>query len=198
MQRLQRLLSPVLVAAALAVPSAASAERHEGLLLRVTPGISAAAASATVEDQEMSLQGGAGQLGLTAGWAVAPRIVLTFELLGQAVLGPDLEIDGDTMEIDDDVSWGISYAGLGASFYFQNNIYLAGSGGPLVMTLDSDRIEAETNLGGAAKLAAGYEWWVGREVGLGVALQLLAGAVPDRDDTWGVATLGLAFSATYN
>jgi hypothetical protein len=192
-------LSLILAMAGLAIPSAALAERHEGLLLRVTPGVSAAAANARVDDQDMSLRGGAGQLGPTAGWAVAPRVILTLELLGHAVLGPDLEIDGDVTETDDDVTWGISYGGLGASFYLPSNFYLAASGGPLVMTLDSDTLDrAETDVGGAGKLAAGYEWWVGREVGLGAALELLAGAVPDGDETWGVATLGLSFSATYN
>jgi hypothetical protein len=196
---MHRPLCLVSILAGLAIPAAARAERHEGLLLRVTPGISAAAATATVDDREMSLQGGAGKLGISAGWAVAPRIVLTLELLGHAVLGPDLEIDGDVTETDEDVEWGISYAGLGASFYFRNNFYLSGSGGPLVMTIDSDMIEeTDTDLGGAARLGAGYEWWVGREVGLGIALDLLAGAVPDGDATWGVATLGLSFSATYN
>ena len=197
---MQRPLSPfLLIAAVAAVPSSAAAQRHEGLLLRVTPGISSAAASATVDDQEMSLRGGAGQLGITAGWAITPRLILTAELLGHAILGPDLEIDGDVTETDEDVEWGISYAGLGASYYFRNNLYLAGSGGPLIMTLDSDELEsAETDVGGAARLAVGYEWWVGSEVGLGVAVDLMAGAVPDDEDMWGVATLGLALSATYN
>jgi hypothetical protein len=196
---MSRRLTLILALALPAGPSAALAERHEGFLFRITPGVSAAAATAEVEEEEMSLSGGAGQLGLTAGWAVAPRVILTLELLGHAILGPDLEIDGDVMETDDEVEWGISYAGLGANLYLRNNFYLAGSGGLLVMTLDSDTIEkAETDLGGAGKIAAGYEWWVGREFGMGVALEFMAGAVPDDDTTWGVATIGLALSATYN
>ncbi|HKE18947.1 MAG TPA: hypothetical protein VKB80_28930 [Kofleriaceae bacterium] len=192
-------LSLLLAMAALAIPSAAWADRHDGLLLRVTPGIAGAGATADVDDRDASIRGAAGRLGVTAGWAVVPRVILTVELLGHAVLGPDLEVDGDVTETDDDVSWGVSYAGLGVDFYTRNNFHIAGSGGPLIMTLDSDEIDrAETDVGGGGKLAAGYEWWAGPEVGLGVTLELLAGAVPDGDTTWGVGTLGLAFSATYN
>jgi hypothetical protein len=199
-----RRLSPAILLAAplaaLTVPSSAAAQPHEGFLFRVTPGVSAAAASTTVDEVDYTLSGAAGQLGLVAGWAVAPRFILTAELLGHAILGPDLEVDDDTMETDDDLEWGISYAGLGATYYFRSNAFVAASGGALIMTLDSDDLDrAETDLGGAGKLTAGYEWWVGRETGLGVALELMAGAVPDDEDvTWGVATLGLALSATYN
>jgi hypothetical protein len=199
---MDRRISLSLVLAALAPPSLAAAKPHDGLLLRATPGVSAAVATTTVDDTEYSLSGGAGQLGLVGGWAVAPRLIITGELLGHSILGPDLEVDGDVMETDDDeVTWAISYAGLGATYYFQSNAYLAGSAGVLLMTLDTDDTDEErTELGGAGKLAVGYEWWVASEFGLGVALEFLAGAVPDgeNDVTWGVATLGLALSATYN
>ena len=203
---MHRRLVPVICLAAslsaVALPSLAAAKPHDGLLLRATPGVSAAAATTTVDETDYSLSGGAGQLGLVAGWAVVPRLIITGELLGHAILGPDLEIDGEVMETEDDeVTWGISYAGLGVTYYFQSNVYLAGSGGALIMTLDTDDEDEErTELGGAGKLSAGYEWWVGPEFGLGAAVELLAGAVPDGEDdvTWGVATLGLALSATYN
>ncbi len=177
---------------------ATAGEPHEGLLVRLTPGVASAAASATVDDTDYTLKGGAGRLGITGGWSLSPRLVVTAELLGQAVVGPELEIDGDEHTTDDDVTWGVSYAGLGINYYFQSNLYLAGSAGGLVMTLDTSDAEAETDLGFAAKAALGYEWWLGREWGLGVALDLMAGAVPDEDTDWGVATIGLAMSATYN
>jgi hypothetical protein len=204
-RRLSSAISLAASLAALALPSLAGAKPHDGLLLRATPGVSAAAATTTVDETDYSLSGGAGQLGLMAGWAVAPRLIITGELLGHAIFGPDLEVDDDVMETDDDeVTWGISYAGLGATYYFKSNAYIGASGGALIMTLDTDGdeddVEARTDVGGAGKLTAGYEWWVGPEFGLGAGLELLAGAVPDgeEDVTWGVATLGLALSATYN
>lgn len=186
-------LAPALLAA-----RPAAAEPHEGVLIRLTPGVASAAASATVDDTDYTLKGGAGRLGIAGGWSLSPRLALTAELLGQAIVGPELEIDGVDHTTDDDVSWGVSYAGLGINYYFQSNLYLAGSAGGLVMTLDTSDDQAETDLGFAAKAVVGYEWWLGREWGLGVALDILAGAVPDEDTDWGVATIGLALSATYN
>jgi hypothetical protein len=191
-------ITTVALSAALAAARPAAAEPHEGLLVRFTPGVASAAASATVDETDYTLKGGAGRLGIAAGWSLSPRLVLTGEILGQAIVGPELEIDGDDHRTDDDVTWGVSYAGAGLNYYFQSNLYLAGSAGGLVMTLDTSDGEAETDVGFAAKAAIGYEWWLGREWGLGVALDLLAGAVPDDGTDWGVATIGLAASATYN
>lgn len=193
-----RLMMTTITLSLLFAAHPAAAEPHEGLLVRLTPGVASAAASASVDDTDYTLKGGAGRLGIVGGWSLSPRLVLTGELLGQAVVGPELEIDGAEHTTDDDVTWGVSYAGLGINYYFRNNLYLAGSAGGLVMTLDTSDSEAETDVGFAGKAALGYEWWVGREWGLGVALDLLAGAVPDDDTDWGVATIGLALSATYN
>ena len=69
----------------------------------------------------------------------------------------------------------------------------------MMMTLDvGDNDMAETELGFGMKLGAGYEWFVSKDVGLGLGLELLGGSVDDKGTKWSVATLGLAFSATYN
>jgi hypothetical protein len=194
-----RTMLTVVTVSLLFATTPAAAEPHEGLLIRFTPGVASAAASATVDDTDYTLSGDAGRLGIVAGWSVAPRLVLTAELLGQAIVGPELSIDDDEERTDDDVTWGVSYAGLGINYYFKNNLYLAGSAGGLIMTLDTSEMDtSETDLGFAAKAAIGYEWWLGREWGLGVALELLGGAVPGEETDWGVATIGLALSATYN
>lgn len=173
--------------------------RHRGLFLRVTPGVAASAATADDDGTDLALSGGAGRFGIAVGWAVSPRVILDVELLGHAVLGPELEIDGMTTETDDDVVWGVSYAGVGANYYLPSNLYLTGSLGAMMMTLEtSDMDTAETDVGFGLKVGVGYEWWVASKVGLGVGVELLAGSVDDGDARWGVATLGLAFSATYN
>jgi Outer membrane protein beta-barrel domain len=178
---------------------AASEPRHVGLFLRVTPGVAASAATAEVDGNELSLRGGAGRLGIAAGWAISPRVILAVELLGHAVLGPELESDGMTTTTDDDVVWGVSYAGVGLNYYLPSNLYLGASLGTMMMTLETSGMDtAETDLGFGLKAGVGYEWWVASKVGLGVGVELLAGSVDDGDARWGVATLGLAFSATYN
>jgi hypothetical protein len=178
---------------------AESEPRHSGLFLRVTPGVAASAATAEVDGNDLSLRGGAGRLGLAAGWAVAPRTIIAIELLGHAVVGPELESEGMTTMTDDDVVWGVSYAGVGLNYYLPSNLYLGASLGAMMMTLETSGMEtAETEVGFGLKAGIGYEWWVASKVGLGVGIELLAGSVDDGDARWGVATLGLAFSATYN
>ena len=200
---------PCLVCAALvAAPAAAQPvttvedrveEAHRGLFLRITPGIAGSAAQTTYEDTDYKLQGGAGRLGIAVGWAVSPRWIVAAELLGHVSLGPELESDGMTTVTDDDVAWGVSYAGIGFNHYLRSNVYFTASAGGLMMTLDTDEMDVgETDLGFGLKLGVGKEWWVANEVGLGVGLELLAGSVPDGDADWAVATFGLAFSATYN
>jgi hypothetical protein len=178
---------------------AESEPHHRGLFLRVTPGIAASAATAEVDGNDLSLRGGAGRLGLAAGWAVSPRTIIAVELLGHAVVGPELESKGMTTTTDDDVVWGVSYAGVGLNYYLPSNLYLGASLGAMMMTLETSGMDtAETELGFGLKAGIGYEWWVASKVGLGVGIELLAGSVDDGDARWGVATLGLAFSATYN
>lgn len=194
-----RIAAALSLATALAtVPSVAGASPHDGLLVRFTPGFSGAAAASTIDDSDYSISGAAGRLGVAVGYAVAPRFILTGELVGHTVFGPELEVDGDATGATRDVTWSTSYLGLGASYYLPSNFYFAGSLGPLIMMLETDRMESETDLGGAAKLTVGKEWWVSPDWGLGMAFELLGGAVPDGDADWTVATLGLAFSATYN
>ena len=173
--------------------------KHAGLFLRVTPGIAASAAVASVDNEDLSISGGAGRFGIAAGWAIQPRLILLGELIGHATLGPELEYKGDVTMTDDDVTWGISYAGAGVNYYLPSNLYLTGTAGALVMTLEtSDGVMNSTNTGFGLKLGLGKEWYVASKVGLGVGFELLAGSVPDGDANWGVATLGLTFSATYN
>jgi hypothetical protein len=126
-------------------------------------------------------------------------LIVTGELVGHAILGPKLETSGTVTETDDDVVWGISYAGVGVNWYSASNLYLHGSAGPLMMTIESDTMDREdTDVGFGSKLGVGYEWWLGREIGLGVGLELMAGRVKADDVDWNVGTLGLALSATYN
>ncbi|MGE0547411.1 MAG: hypothetical protein AB7O24_32850 [Kofleriaceae bacterium] len=195
----------VVIAAAAATASAQSVEasapppKHTGLFLRVTPGVAGSAAIAEQDGSDLTIKGGAGRFGLAVGYAVKPGLIITGELLGHAVLGPDLELAGETTRTDEDVVWGISYAGLGVNWYSASNLYVHGSLGPVMMSLETDDMPtAETEIGFGSKLGVGYEWFVAHKVGLGVGLELMTGRVDDHGTTWNLATLGLAFSATYN
>lgn len=207
MHRLISFLSSALVL--VAIPALARAQdeaqdlpaphRHDGLFIRIAPGIAGAAATTHVDGTDYTLSGAAGRLGIGIGWSIAPRIVLDAELLGHAVLGPTLDVSGDMTEADDDVTWGVSYAGVGATYFFRNNVNLSGSVGTMIMSLDAPNMDqARTDHGVGLKLGVGKEWWLSPRWGLGAALEILGGNVPDGDAHWGVATVGLTMSATYN
>jgi hypothetical protein len=65
---------------------------------------------------------------------------------------------------------------------------------------DSNSTLNLTNVGLAASLMVGKDWWVSENWGLGAAAQLLLGSAKDRyvDSNWTTAALALMFSATYN
>ena len=207
MYRLTSLLAAALVL--IAIPALARAQdqaadlpavhAHDGLFIRIAPGIAGAAATTHVDGTDYTLKGGAGRLGIGIGWSIAPRVVLDAELLGHAVVGPTLDVGGNMSDASNDVTWGVSYAGLGATYFFRNNVNLSGSVGTLIMSLDAPNMDqARTDHGVGLKLGVGKEWWLSSRWGLGAALELLGGNVPDGDAHWGVATVGLTMSATYN
>ncbi|MGE0868486.1 MAG: outer membrane beta-barrel protein [Kofleriaceae bacterium] len=206
MTTLVRSLSVVLVIAATAATAAAQSvemtappPKHTGLFLRVTPGFAGSAATAKVAGEDATLKGGAGRFGIAVGYAVQPGLIISGELLGHAVLGPELELEGMTMQAPDDVVWGISYAAVGVNWYSASNLYLHGSLGAVMMSLEVDDMpRADTDVGFGLTLGVGYEWFVANKVGLGLGLELLGGQVEADGTDWTLATLGLAFSATYN
>jgi hypothetical protein len=75
--------------------------------------------------------------------------------------------------MDKNFDWGIGYLGAGAM------------------------PTAKTDLGVGVKLGFGKSWSVSPRWGLGAALEVLGGSVPDGNVRWNVATIGLGMSAIY-
>jgi hypothetical protein len=178
--------------------ASAGAASADGFYASVAPGVAGAAAQTHVDGNSYTLKGAAGQLGLTLGWQITPRLAIDGELVGHAVVSPELDKSGMVHQTNDNVTWGIGYAGLGATAFFAYGVHVSGSAGVLRMTLDApDMPTAKTNLGGGAKVGVGKDWQVAPHVGLGAALEVLGGAISDDKATWNVATVGLSLAATY-
>jgi hypothetical protein len=76
--------------------------------------------------------------------------------------------------------------------------YFGGGIGAFRMALDlPDMHLAKSNIGIAAKLLVGKEWWVSDKWALGLSLESLAGAVPD-DTTQGHVSVAPAWQAASN
>lgn len=194
------------VAASAFAASAAEAgpvpETHDGLFLRLSPGFSAAAAVNKTGNEDVSLSGGAGFFGFEIGVAVSPNMTVGADLASNVVLGPTLSIGDLEFDTDDDLEWGVLYFGGAINYYLPSNIYLKGGIGGIRMTLrvPGDE-ESRSEMGFGVNLGVGKEWWVSPNWGVGAALGMMLGSVPDGDDSlesWGVATIGASLSATYN
>jgi hypothetical protein len=171
----------------------------DGPYLSVTPGIAGAAATTHTEGNDYTLKGGGGRIGVAAGWSVTPNLVVFAELLGHGIMGPDLDVSGDVHKTDKDVGWGIGYLGAGAKLFFGPNVHFSASAGVLNMAIDApDMPMAKTDLGFGVQLGLGKDWLVSPRWGLGAALEVLGGSVPDGNVRWNVATVGIAMSATYH
>jgi hypothetical protein len=181
-------------------------QEHDGFFLRLTPGFSALAAAADQDGVDVSLSGTGGSFGVNVGFALAPGKILSLDLAQSLVFAPTLKIGDAEFDSDDDVEFGLQYAGVAGTMYFgASNFYLTGGLGAMILTFRAPGTEdAESDVGFGARVGVGKEWWVTPNWGMGVAGELVLGSVTSKDEvsdedlSFGVASINLAFSATYN
>jgi len=177
---------------------------HDGLYLQFTPGIGVAATSAKLDDgSTVSLYGPCGSFGIAIGAALAEHWIIAADLSGTSVFGPTFKKGDMEVKTDQDVKWNTAYVGAMAAYYVMPiNLRINAGLGAFRMALDVPNMDlTRSNVGVAAKLGIGKEWWVGNHWGLGVTVEAVAGAVPDdapADKGWGFFSTDLAVSATYN
>jgi hypothetical protein len=175
-------LLPALALAALAVlPFSARAQdpfgahRHDGFYLSLSPGIGSGS-TVFSEDfgsaDEVTFKGGVGAYDLKIGGAVSENLILSFDIIGSNMPGPDIESGSGTFETDEDIVLGSGSIGLGMTYYFMPvNVFLSGTLGVGKLRLREapldDDIDSETGL--ALHFKVGKEWWVSRNWGLGVS-----------------------------
>jgi len=182
---------------------------HDGFYFRLLTGPAVLAAATDEDAGDLSISGWGWGIGLAAGAAIAPNVIVYGELFGKAAVDVTIDQDGTEFETDD-TSLSLGGLGGGIAIYLPNNIYLSGTlaFARLVFDPNTDRDDDEgsTDIGGALLATVGKEWWVSANWGLGVALQLSAAGMNDReselgggeDVTFGAFGAMLAFSATLN
>jgi hypothetical protein len=182
---------------------------HDGFFLRFLIGPAVVAASAN-DAADTSVSGFGAGIGLALGFAIAPNVILYGEIFDNIAIGPTIESGTLEVETSDDTAFGVVGIGPGIAIYLPSNFYLSSTlaFSRLVVDPDTDQDDDEgtTDLGLGLTAAAGKEWWVSSNWGLGAALQLYLGGMKDGDArtedgddvVWGAAGLMLAFSATYN
>jgi hypothetical protein len=174
-----------------------TAHRHDGFYLRLFLGLGYT--SMSVDEADVDVSGAGGAFGLALGYAVSDNFIIYGEVFDDIAVNP--EVNGG-QNLGDDVAAGVVALGIGAAYYFQpHNIYLSGTlaMGQVTIQVDGEEV-AESDFGPGLSLMVGKEWWVSPNWGVGIAAQLFAGKMKDKNDGPDISTTAaaIAFSATFN
>lgn len=114
---------------------------------------------------------------LRIGGAIRKDLVLTFDMVGRSMSGPQLKTDSGTYMTSDDFSFSENTYGVGITrFFMPLNVYVGATLGTgiFVYNFDSDNDELSTSLrskgGFSWMLRAGKSWYLGRKWGLGIGM----------------------------
>ena len=177
-------------------------ETHDGLYLRLHLGGGFTSASGSDNlGNKVTISGGSVSLGIALGGAVAPNLALFGTAFASVATQPNVSENGSGSIT---ASGNISLGGFGAGivYYFEPiNIYLSG----VIAAMDLQGQDANGNTTGETKLGPGFqamvgkEWWVSTHWGLGLAGELMAATMKNKDDssiTWNTGAFSILFSAT--
>ena len=177
-------------------------ETHDGLYLRLHVGGGFTSASGTDNlGNKVTISGGSVSLGIAVGGAVAPNLALFGTAFASVATQPNVSEPGSGSVT---ANGNISLGGFGGGivYYFEPiNIYLSG----VIAAMDLQGQDANGNTTGTTKLGPGFqamvgkEWWVSTHWGLGVAGELIAATMKNKDDssvTWNTGAFSILFSAT--
>jgi hypothetical protein len=190
-------------------PPVPGVHTHDGFYARAQLGI--ATTTFRIDSVPGSFSSGGGALDVQLGGAITPTVILFGELFGSGAT--QFDAPGAPAATADDKKAGANVNGLGvgAAYCFMPvNVCLSGTLASTAVSftgvLDSGRTQSSTKGGGALKLAVSKEWWVGNDLGLGVAVQYFTtGAMKDVDPyaqipnpVWHAQGFALLASFTYN
>jgi hypothetical protein len=171
------------------------APEHTGLFFR--GGLGAGGVTADDQFNDSTLSGGAGMFSLDLGGSVAPGLALHGRLSGSSMFEPSVENDGQFAGELDQTSLTFTLLGVGLTYYLPSNLYLTGVAGLSRAAFEFYGDEYDTLNGVGFNGDIGYEWPIGRELGLGIAGRLELHSVRDEAGTLSTGALGVLISMTY-
>lgn len=172
-------------------------------------GVGSLRTSATTSAGSLSISGIDGAFSAAIGGAVMENLIVAGELWAASATSPQVTLNDVTVSTTDDVSLNLAGIGPSVTYYLMPaNVFasISPSLGRVTIKDGRDASSAATRLGFATRLAIGKEWWVARNLGIGIAGNLHLGVNQDElaTDTsritfyWTTLAGGLAFSGTYN
>jgi hypothetical protein len=186
----------------------AAPQTHDGFFLAMGLGFGGMSFTEDYGSYTVESDGGiAADFDFKIGGCLANNLAMHFSMTSISLGGYDLIEDGENIG-SPDYSLGISFMGIGMTYYFMPyNIFLSGSVGISQFTisdLDSDASVSSDN-GFGFHIAAGKEWWVSENWGLGISLGITHASVNQNNseyDDYDIDIKGTAFavmfSATFN
>jgi hypothetical protein len=174
-------------------------EKHTGFFLQGSTGIGYLS-SRYDRGVPLRLHGLTALFDVGVGYSVAPGLSLHGNLYGAIVMSPSLEIDGDDYETEGDVSLNLAGFGAGITYYTPFNLYISGAAGIGLVSLDDGDDSASLEPGFSLRAKIGYEWMLGRQLGLGLAGQLVyfRNAEKEVNGSWTSIGAGPMASLTFN
>ena len=176
---------------------------HDGFFLRVHVGISATGFSSKQTGVKTNYVGGGVSSGLAIGGVIAHNLILYGAFFGTDTGNPDKQMDGTSVTGDLN-EIGVGAFGPGLAYYFERcNLYLSATFGLAAFGANNGsgvRVDSSRS-GTAFDFMVGKEWWVSHDWGLGIAGELMAASLKDKNTpglTWSASGLSILFSATYN
>ena len=150
--------------------------RHDGFYLSMNLGPALGGTINKFDDGSTSgkiiYRGPGAFVDLKVGGAIQENTILSFDLIGRTITGPDVEYNGQTQSATDDFSMTDNSYGLGLTHYFMPaNTFVSATVGTGKMSYKdkSNDTEGESKWGFALHLKVGKEWWVSPNWGLGVS-----------------------------
>jgi hypothetical protein len=177
-------------------------QQHDGLFVRGTVGMGYLTASESSNGVSYTYSGFGLTLSGAIGGTIAPNLVLFGEILGTSVVQADLSETGYQGASGYDLT--MFGFGPGMAYYVEPiNLYFSGT---LAFTKisftdsNSQYLASDTSLGVGISFMVGKEWWVGRDLGVGIAGQAHVASMnhPDAGTRMTAAAFSLLFSASFN
>ena len=184
---------------------------HDGFFMRLGLGFGVFRDSVETDSgvnvgSDMMLSGGLLAIDIMFGGTPADGLVIGGALAAGPIPEPKTEIDGDRVDLDNDVERAFSILGVLFQWYPdpKTGLHLQGILG-LASVDESNHSDSDDDFqagGGAIAVGGGYEWFVGTQWSLGLTARIAAASLVRNDDvaeeTHSVIAPSLLFGATFH
>jgi hypothetical protein len=182
-------------------PAGETVHAHDGWFLRLAAGggfARSAVKGGDVNNENVTMGGGVAWSG-SAGYTLAPNVVVHLDSFGITLVEPPAYVDGVKEQTNG--TYSLAAVGAGMTYYFMpSNLFVSAAAGLGVLRAKFARVATlETEAGFAANVLFGKEWWMSDDWAIGVTAQAMYSAVPSRWETTQNTIAGaILFCATFN